>query len=114
MSDEPQPTQSRYSLASALERQAGNLAGKVRKKALQFIDDKNICSTCRYAHIMRRGSQNSVIIFCDNVSGYDNGRVPSDLTECNKYRNITELSLEQMADIATLLDQRDLMKDSYL
>ncbi len=108
MADVP-TTENRHILAEQLERAAGNLSGKQQRRALQFVDDKTICGTCKSAHLMRRSSQNTLTIYCCYLGGY----VPHDLTECSKYRSITDLSLDQMTDIAVLLDQRDLLKDSY-
>lgn len=100
------PVEGRWELAERLERQAAQLTG-VRKDG--WVDDRSVCSSCRHAHITRRGSANHRVIVCRQL-----GRpVPHDLSECNSYQNVTELTLQQMSDIAVLIDPRDLLKEGY-
>lgn len=101
----------RWDLADKLEQMAGNLAGKSgQRKGLEFVNDNNICGTCRHAHMMRREAQNVMMTYCQELSQL----VPHDLIHCNKYRNITQLDLSQMSQMAVILDPRDLLKQGYL
>lgn len=107
--DKPSSYGQRYDMAERLERQAGQLHGVKKKRSLEFIDDKSICHTCSRASIYRRGSKNASVIQCGEF-----GAVPNDIEECNRHSAVTELSLDQMAQIAVLLDQRDLLRGGYL
>lgn len=84
-------------LVGRLEKAANKLQGQNRES---FVDSKSLCTTCRWAFIVRQSSKNNRHIRCS--SGYP-GWVPDDISECNSYTNITELSLGQMAEIATLI-----------
>ena len=99
----------RYQLGEHLEEKARPLAGIRKRRSLEFVNDKSICMTCSNATIFRRGSKNTHLIRCSRL-----GDVPNDIEECNAYQSITALSLDQMAQIATLLDERDLLKGGYL
>lgn len=105
----PVTTTDRYNLGEQLEQQVRPLAGIRKRRSLEFVNDKSICMTCSNAAIYRRGSKNTHSIRCSRL-----GDVPNDIEECNSYQSITELSLDQMVQIATLLDQRDLLKGGYL
>lgn len=86
----------RYELADRLEAQVRKLQSRMRG---HFTDTLSICTSCKYAHIMRQASKNARVIQC-SMAGR---QVPEDITECNSYQSVTELSLTQMAEIAVLI-----------
>lgn len=86
-------------LVGRLEKAANKLQGQNRES---FVDSKSLCTTCRWAFIVRQQSKNNRYIHCS--SGYPGNWVPDDISECNSYSNVTELSLGQMAEIATLIN----------
>lgn len=79
-------------------------------KVEKWVDSKSICSTCKYATIIRRGSGNTRQIRCGELMEW----VPEDLIECSSYQNITQLSLSQMANIAVIVDPRPDKYKGYL
>lgn len=96
-----------YDEIENLETSAKKLSGH---KVEKWVDTKSICSTCKWATIIRRGSGNSRRIKCADVSEW----VPEDLIECSSYQNITQLSLSQMASIAVIIDPRPDKYKGYL
>ncbi len=109
MSDESPARLSRYDLADRLEIQAKKLEG-VKKKKIHFVDDESICVSCKWAHITRSGSQNNRNIYCSQIGH----AVAGDITECSDYRNMTQLSLAQMSELAVLIDPRGKPEGGYL
>lgn len=83
-------------LTNQLERTARKINDNKRE---HFVDSRNLCSTCKWATITRQASANNRVIFCTSLSM----KVPDDIMECNEYANITQLSLGQMAEMATLI-----------
>lgn len=75
-----------------------------------WVDSKGICSSCSRAFITRQASRNTRVVYCKEMGH----QVPEDISECNMYRNLTTLSLGQMADIATLIDPRPDKYKGYL
>ncbi len=85
-----------YEQVEILEKEGKKYTGNHQER---WVDNKSICTSCQNAHIMRRGSQNRRSIYCNGLAKF----VPEDINECNEYRKFTELSLSQMANIATLV-----------
>ena len=105
--DESRPTvHSSYELTEQLERAAKGIDG-VRRE--QFVDERSLCGSCRWARITRRRSQNNRVVYCGQITEI----VPEDIVECSDYRSHTSLSLEQMAGLATLIDPRDHLRNGY-
>ncbi len=106
-SEKPVPTANdRWLLTEKLEEIAAPLSGK---RGHSFVDDKSLCTSCRHAHVFRRGAANNRTIRCSKI-----GEVPSDITECSDYLSMNQLSLGQMTEIAMILDPRDFIKNGYL
>lgn len=87
----------RDKLARTLERNTMKLQSRMKG---HFVDDKSICTTCDWATITRQASKNRRVIRCSCISGI----MPDDIVECTDYKAKTELSLNQMTGIATLID----------
>lgn len=104
--DEPRRGSADKELVKSLEKAASKLEG-VRRE--QFVDERSLCGSCQYAQIMRRASKNHRVIHC-GVYGKD---VPEDIVECSDYKTFMGLSLQQMAQMATLIDPRDYLKEGY-
>ena len=85
-----------YTQIEVLESEGKRYTGNHQEK---WVDSKSVCTSCTYAHIMRRGSQNKRMIHCDNLGKF----VPEDIQECNQFRKFTDLSISQMGEMATLL-----------
>jgi hypothetical protein len=79
-----------------LEKQSYKLVGR---KLENWTDGKGICGTCSWATIIRQASRNTRVIRCGQL----NQTMPEDVAECNSYSSMTELSLSQMASMATLI-----------
>ena len=102
MDDETGPDESTkkhrltYNQVEALEAQGRKLTGS---KTENWVDGRTICTTCINAHIIRRYNRNNRTIRCtaDGMLKHE------DVAECSEYRNMTELSLSQMASMATLI-----------
>jgi len=87
----------REKLANRIEKAARHLEGVNRES---FIDDASLCTSCKWAMITRRASQNNRLIQCRDLGQY----VPGDIIECNAYSGVASLSLGQMAEIAVIID----------
>lgn len=85
-----------YTQIEVIENEGKKLTGTHVEK---WVDNKSLCSTCQHAHIMRRTSTNSRAVKCQEIGSF----VPEDIKECNSYLNFTQLSLSQMAQLATLV-----------
>jgi len=99
MADDEKPKKFHYTEIEALEAQGKKYTGNQRE---HWVDNKSICTSCRWAHITRRKSRNIRQIYCNSISKF----IPEDISECNEYQKFTELSLEQMAGIAVRIDPR--------
>ena len=64
-----------------------------------------LCFTCENAHVSKRVERNTYMIICRSLEG--NATMPNDIGECNRYAKITDLSLYQMSQMATLIDVRE-------
>lgn len=65
-----------------------------------FVDSRSLCTSCVWATITRRSGRNNRVIRCGEMGMF----VPEDISECNNYKNLTTLSLSQMAEMATLIE----------
>lgn len=68
-----------------------------------------LCFHCKWSTIARTKRMNDPIIRCSEFQQL----VPTDVTECNSYRRITDLGLQTMAELAWPIDTRDYLKDGY-
>ena len=89
----------RTQLAHTLERVAQKLEAK---QSTHWTDNKSLCTSCRWATVTRRHSQNERRIRCVELQMW----VPTDIVECNSYGSLTELSLSQMSEMAILIETR--------
>lgn len=101
------PADDRYQLGERLEAENKRLTGVIRD---HFVDQRSLCSSCKHATILRQHSRNARVIHCQNFDK----RVPEDIAECTAYLAFGSLSLSQMADIATLIDDRPDRYRGYL
>ena len=107
---EPVPPEKKglsYSQIEILEDQGKKYTGK---RLDTWQDGKGICASCKRSVVMRRSSKNERVIFCNELQAH----VADDISECNSYQNFTQLSLAQMAEIATLIDPRPYRYKGYL
>ena len=104
---QPPTADDRYRLGERLEVESKRLTGVARE---HFIDQKSLCSSCKWASIRRQHSRNARLIFCVNFSQI----MPEDIKECTAYTAFGSLSLGQMAEIATLIDDRKDRNQGYL
>ena len=95
MSDENEPRLD-YTQIEALEAQGKKYTGNQQE---HWVDNKSKCTTCRWAHIVRRSSRNTRTIYCNSISKF----MPEDIADCNEYQKFTDLSLNQMGQMATLI-----------
>mgnify|MGYP001565451959 CR=1 FL=1 len=65
-----------------------------------FTDTTSLCSTCKWSQSRRRASHNARRMECSIFSG----PCPEDISECSEYATINSLTLNQMADIAIIID----------
>ena len=102
------PTQrDRNRLGERLEAENKRMEGVIRE---HFVDQRSLCTSCKWASISRQASKNARVIHCNQY-----GRnMPEDITECTDYSAFGSLSLSQMADIATLIDDRPDRYKGYL
>lgn len=97
----------RYQLGERLEAESKKMTGVVRE---HFVDQRSLCTSCKHSAITRQHSKNARRIYCN-----DFGKVmPEDIAECTAYAAFGSLSLSQMADIATLIDDRPDRYRGYL
>ncbi len=101
------PSVNRYELGERLEAETKRITGVMRG---HFSDQESLCSSCKYVQITRQHSQNTRRIYCGQLSRY----MPEDIAECTDYAAFGSLSLSQMADIATLIDDRPDRYKGYL
>lgn len=97
----------RYRLADRLETETKRLQGVMRG---HFTDQRSLCGSCKYASIKRQASRNARTIYCNDIGTF----MPDDIAECTDYAAFGSLSLSQMADIATLIDDRPDRYKGYL
>ena len=95
MADDDKPRLD-YEQRESLEEQGKKFSG-IRQSS--WVDDKSICTTCKYSHIVRRTGKNIQSVYCTDVSQW----VPGDIAECSSHKGFTELSINQMSGIATLI-----------
>lgn len=103
----PETTDNRYELGQRLENETKRLTGVTRD---HFVDQHSLCSSCTHASIRRQGSRNTRTIHCHEYGK----QMPEDIVECTDYRAFGSLSLSQMAEIATLIDDRPDRYRGYL
>ena len=94
-------------LTTRLEKQASRLEGQRRES---FVDNKSLCTSCKCATITRIASKNNHRIKCGDM----NEDVPDNITECSAYQSILTLSLSQMVEMATLIDNRSERPSGYM
>lgn len=97
----------RYEMGERLEAENKRITG-VRRA--HFVDQKSLCSSCKYASMRRQESRNARIVHC-SVFGK---QMPEDVIECTDYAAFGTLSLTQMAEIATIIDDRSDQYRGYL
>lgn len=114
MVDDPTPTvhrqpseDERYRLGQRLEAETKRITGVARE---HFVDQRSLCGSCKHATIRRQGSRNTRVIWCTSFSQ----QVAEDIMECTEYAAFGSLSLSQMADIATIIDDRPDRYQGYL
>lgn len=105
--NKPEVGASRERLADQLEAQTKRLRGIMRG---HFVDQRSLCGSCKWASITRQASRNTRVIYCNQYSR----NMPEDIAECTDYAAFGSLSLSQMADIATLIDDRPDRYKGYL
>jgi len=103
----PPTADDRYRLGERLEAETKRLTGIARE---HFVDQKSLCTSCKHATITRQHSRNARRIYCNDFDKV----MPEDIAECTAYAAFGSLSLSQMADIATLLDDRPDRYRGYL
>lgn len=74
-----------------------HLSGQRRET---FTDDISLCASCKWSQSRRRRNSNTRRMECTVFSG----PCPEDIQECTEYNTITSLSLNQMAEIAIIID----------
>ena len=99
-----------YDYADEPEGERGKVAKQIAKTAeLQhltgqrrdvFTDSVSLCSSCKWSSSRRREHQNTRQMNCSIF----NGPCPEDIKECSEYGGINSLTLNQMAEIATIID----------
>lgn len=107
MGEDKKPEKFSYTEIETLEAQGKKYTGNQRE---HWVDSKSVCTSCRWAHITRRHSQNARRIYCNSINTF----MYEDISECNGYQKFTELSLEQMAGIAVRIDPRPDKCKGYL
>ena len=80
--------------------QAIDDAGSRRKRFATQDVATSLCSTCKYAQIMRRRGEYFQTIRCSVLSA----AVPPDIDECSAYATQTSLSLMEMSQMAKLVE----------
>lgn len=95
MADEDKPRLDYHEIES-LDEQGKKFSG-VRQQS--WVDDKSICTSCKYSHIVRRAGKNTQAVYCTDVGQW----VPGDISECSSHKGFTELTISQMSSIATLI-----------
>jgi len=68
-----------------------------------------LCFHCKWSTIIKTKRMNDPLIKCAELSQL----VPTDVTECNSYRRVTDMGLQTMAELAWPIDTRDNLKDGY-
>jgi hypothetical protein len=68
---------------------------------------ESLCGRCRNGHAYRRRSTLDVVIHCAAIGA----RVPGDIAECSRFRDVKSLSLYEMSDLAIAIDPRVAVSD---
>jgi hypothetical protein len=105
--EKEKPARLDYEQIDILDREAKKFTGT---KLEHWTDGKGICGSCQWATIIRRASRNTRTIRCGELGK----QVPEDITECTAYQNFTQLSLQQMGQIAIVIDPRPDKYKGYL
>lgn len=95
--DDPERKGLSYTQFEVLESQGKHYTGNNRE---QWVDSKSLCTTCKWAHIVRRSSSNTRSIFCGSLTRW----VPEDIGECSEFHTFTQMTLQQMGAIATVIE----------
>ena len=85
-----------YRQIESLEEHGKKFAG-IRQQS--WVDDRSICVSCKYSQIVRRRGKNTRAIYCNDIGKW----VPGDIEECSSHQGFTQLSVNQMSAIATLI-----------
>ena len=98
MSDEKGLSDKEYVSVSAAGQQ-------IRGVAFRFPEIRGLCRTCSSAHIFRRQYSEVPTLFCQ---AFDiSKRMPLDIMECSRYSRRGELRMDELAEMAILIDGRD-------
>ena len=71
----------------------------------KFPEITGLCRTCRNAHITRTQYSEVPTVICEALIG-ENYRVPLDIMECSSYDKKGRMSLDDMTEIALLVDPK--------
>lgn len=72
----------------------------------RFPEVRGVCRTCNNAHIFRRELSEVPVVFCCLATHMTPMRMPLDISECSDFKRRGEMRLEQLAEIAHLIDTR--------
>jgi hypothetical protein len=65
-----------------------------------------LCERCRHAHIWKRLSEResgNYTVYCQMAERL----VPPDIIECNRFKSVNELDLDQLSKIAHIIEHRE-------
>ena len=71
----------------------------------RFPEITGLCRTCMHAHITRTRYSEVPTVICEALMN-QNYRVPLDIMECSSYTRRGRLSLDDMTEIALLVDPK--------
>jgi len=96
----------KYDLIERLERDTEKIGG-IRGT---FTDAKTKCSSCTHSMIIRRCSTNRRIIICQMLER----EMPEDILDCSKFDEIGKLTIAQLVNLATPVNDRQDREEGYL
>lgn len=87
-----------------------NLARGDRAQGTKF---SGICFHCVHHFAYRTQTMTDPVLYCQNVNSGTQRSMPLNIVECSDYRTITELTLNQMTQMAWPIECRDYTKEGY-
>lgn len=91
---------------------AASVDNAERRSRCNNLPGVGLCFRCSYAFIYRTVRMNEPVIRCENQNGEP--RMPPDVVECSKFREVGKLSLAEMALLAKAVGDPEQRKAGFI
>lgn len=83
-------------------REAAKLEVKARNLEERRLGANVLCARCKHGHVYRRRGSLELVIYCQQMAK----SVPPDIEECNKFEGSKSLDINEMTEVALIIDAR--------